>query len=116
MKNPNKIDYSRKSKFDKHFRYLMDVYDYEDRFFNIDPNLYEFKSLKNMYLEFNKAYLNDLQGAKLRLNEIIEIYKSLNYTIFKDIAKTLTKYQGCIINSFITVELMAFRKGFLTGL
>lgn len=115
LKNPNKIDYSRNSKFDKHFRYLMDVYDYEDRFFNIDPNLYEFKRLKNMYLEFNKTYLNDLEGAKIRLNEIIEIYKSSNYAIFKDIAKTLSKYQGSIINSFITVEVDGIQKRLSNG-
>lgn len=105
LKNPKNIDYSHRAKFDRHFRYLMNIHDYEDKFFSIDPNLSDFKRLKNINIEFNSSYLNDLDGARTRLNEIIEIYGASNHKIFIDIAKTLSRYRVGIVNSFITIEV-----------
>lgn len=115
LKNHNNIDYSHKARFDRHFRYFMDIYDYEDKFFSIDPNLSDFKKLKNIYIEFNNSYLNDLDGARNRLNEIIEIYESSNHRIFIDIAKTLKQYKESIINSFITIQVDGKKKRLSNG-
>ena len=53
LANQSNIRYRSDPRMDSHFHALMNTYDYEDALFRIDPNLKDFRDLKEMYVQFN---------------------------------------------------------------
>lgn len=47
LSNPDTITYHDEPHMDKHFRYLMRTSDYEERFFNVHPDLAELRDLRH---------------------------------------------------------------------
>lgn len=54
----------------------MNTYDYEDALFRIDPNLKDFRDLKEMYVQFNSRNGGNPLLARNELKELIQTYKS----------------------------------------
>lgn len=74
---------------DSHFHVLMNTYDYEDALFRIDPNLKDFRDLKEMYVQFNSRNGGNPLLARNELKELIQTYKSSQFEIFRDFASLL---------------------------
>ena len=89
---------------DSHFHVLMNTYDYEDALFRIDPNLKDFRDLKEMYVQFNSRNGGNPLLARNELKELIQTYKSSRFEIFRDFASLLKKFEDPIVNSFIMAE------------
>lgn len=83
---------------------MMDTYKWEKAFLDLDPNFRTIRYLKNMYEEFNGSFINDLDGAAARLDELIDIYKNSDLKIFRDFSTLLIRYRESIVNSFVYVD------------
>ena len=59
LKNQKSITYYQNPVFDHHFRYFMNTYDYERKFFDINPHLKEMREFKEMYINFNDRHAGD---------------------------------------------------------
>lgn len=82
---------------DSHFHALMNTYDYEDALFRIDPNLKDFRDLKEMYVQFNSRNGGNPLLARIELEELILTYKSSRFEIFRDFASLLEKFEDPIV-------------------
>ena len=98
------IKYHADPRMDSHFRCLMNTYDYEDALFRIDPKLKDFRDLKELYIQFNNRNGGHPIEARKELEELIYIYQTSEYEIFREFGSLLEKYKDPIINSFIMVE------------
>lgn len=72
----------------------------------LDPNLREFRKLKEKYIHFNNSYGNNPKKARPLLRQLIQEYRSSGFKLFRDIADTLDYHFESIINSFIVIERM----------
>lgn len=54
----------------------LDTYLIEKLFLELDKNFPEIRRLKELYIDFNQAYVGDTNGAADRLDELIKLYKS----------------------------------------
>lgn len=104
LTNRENINYTAKPRWDKHFRYYMDTYAYEEHFFKIDPALQEIRELKEKYVQFNARYAGNEQQAAMELDHLIAQYQQCKYTLFHDFARLLKKYRNPIIRSFKLIE------------
>lgn len=107
LANSDSINYRAKAYRDPHFAHsYMYVSDYENAFFEMDPNLKHLRDLKEIYVKFNKSYAGNPEGARLELEKVIDTYLKSGYAMFEEIAMALKDYKGAIINSFILIEKM----------
>ena len=104
LSNLSNIRYHQDLRMDPHFHRLMNTFDYEDALFRIDPNLQEFRDLKEKYVQFNSRNSGNPHSARMELSTLIKEYRSSRHDIFRDFASLLEKYEDPIINSFIMVE------------
>ena len=104
LKNQKSITYYQNPVFDHHFRYYMNTYDYERKFFEINPHLQEMRDFKEMYIHFNERYAGDPEGASRQLDWLIAFYLNCGNGIFSEFARHLQKYHDPIINSFVMVS------------
>ena len=104
LSNQSNIRYHSDPRMDSHFHVLMNTYDYEDALFRIDPNLKDFRDLKEMYVQFNSRNGGNPLLARNELKELLQTYKSSRFEIFRDFASLLKKFEDPIVNSFIMVE------------
>lgn len=104
LSNQSNIRYHQDPRMDSHFHRLMNTFDYEDALFRIDPNLRDFRDLKEKYVQFNSRNSGNPHSARLELTTLIKEYRSSKHEIFRDYASLLEKYKDPIINSFIMVE------------
>lgn len=104
LSNLSNIHYHQDLRMDSHFHRLMNTFDYEDALFKIDPDLQEFRDLKEKYVQFNSRNSGDPHSARLELATLIKEYRSSRHDIFRDFASLLKKYEDPIINSFIMIE------------
>ncbi|MBQ9140953.1 MAG: ISL3 family transposase [Lachnospiraceae bacterium] len=98
------IRYRTDPRMDSHFRCLMNTFDYEDALFRIDPNLRDFRDLKEAYIQFNNRNAGFPIKAREELDELIPMYQASEHDIFREFGELLEKYKDYIINSFIMVE------------
>lgn len=104
LANRSNVRYRNEPRMDSHFHALMNTYDYEDALFRIDPNLKEFRDLKELYVQFNSRNGGNPLLARNELEELILTYKSSRFEIFRDFASLLEKFEDPIVNSFIMIE------------
>ena len=90
----------REGKYNWKLGRVMDTYDWENAFLDLDNNFRAIRSLKDLYEEFNENFANDLEGAAKRLDELIKIYENSDIKIFKEFAQLLIEHRSTIINSF----------------
>ena len=104
LASQSNIKYHTDPRMDSHFRCLMNTYDYEDALFRIDHRLKDFRDLKEIYIQFNNRNAGNPVKAREELEELIPLYLSCEYEIFRDFGNLLEKYEDYIVNSFIMVE------------
>lgn len=104
LANRSNIRYRNDPRMDAHFHALMNTYDYEDALFRIDPNLRDFRDLKEKYVQFNARNGGKPIQARAELKELIQEFKGSRFEIFRDFASLLEKFEDPVINSFIMVE------------
>ena len=102
--NQSNVRYHADPRMDPHFRVLMNTYDYEDALFRIDPNLRDFRDLKEKYVQFNSRNGGNPIKARSELCELISEFRRTRFEIFRDFASLLEKYENPIVNSFVMVE------------
>ena len=110
LSSQSNIKYHSDLRMDSHFHCLMNTYDYEDALFRIDPKLKEFRDLKEIYIQFNSRNAGKPIEARKELDELIPMYQSSEFDIFRDFGYLLEKYKDYIINSFIMVEKHGYGK------
>ena len=110
LANQSSITYHADPRMDPHFRCLMNTYDYEDALFRIDPNLKDFRDLKEIYIQFNSRNAGKPLEAQKELDTLIFKYQNSEHEIFRDFGNLLETYKDYIINSFIMVEKHGFGK------
>ena len=110
LANQSSITYHADPRIDSHFRCLMNTYDYEDALFRIDPNLKDFRDLKEIYIQFNSRNAGKPLEAQKELDTLIFKYQNSEHEIFRNFADLLETYKDYIINSFIMVEKHGFGK------
>lgn len=81
----------------------MDTYSSESEFLALDENFQTIRNRKELYEDFNEKFVNDLEGASKRLDELIEIYDNSNIQLFNDCSSLLKRYHDSIVNSFTYV-------------
>ena len=99
LRNPSNWFYVE-PRYNTKLRRYMDTYDWEREFLALDENFTAIRNLKDLYEEFNENFVNDLDGAAKRLDELIEIYSQSNIYIFRQFADLLKKFHDPIVNSF----------------
>ena len=104
LTNQSSIRYHSDPRIDSHFHVLMNTYDYEDALFRIDPNLKQFRDLKELYIQFNSRNGGNPLLARNELHDLIVTYRNSHFEMFRDFASLLEKFEDPIINSFIMVE------------
>lgn len=87
-------------RYDKKLQRVIDTYGWESEFMALDEHFRDIRFLKNLYEEFNDSFVNDLDGASKRLDELIQIYSRSSLPMFRDFANLLKKYHDYIVNSF----------------
>ena len=110
LSNQSSITYHADPRIDPHFRCLMNTYDYEDALFRIDPNLKDFRDLKEIYIQFNSRNAGKPLEAQKELDTLIFKYQNSEHEIFRNFGNLLETYKDYIINSFIMVEKHGFGK------
>lgn len=101
------INYNAASHWDRHFRYYMDTYAYEERFFAIDDSFREIRDLKEKYIRFNRVCAGDVKKAAEELDRLIAEYSRCPYELFHDFARLLRKHRDSIIRSFTLIYTQA---------
>ncbi|MBO5514407.1 MAG: transposase [Mogibacterium sp.] len=86
--------------------FYADIHKLEYLLFQIDPNLKEFRKLKEKYIHFNNSYGDNPKKARPMLRQLIQEYRFSGFKLFRDIADTLDYHFESIINSFIVIERM----------
>ena len=104
LSNQDHIIYHADARMDRHFRCLMNTYDYEAALFRIDPRLKKLRNLKEKYVRFNTRNAGQPLLAADEIEDIIDLYFHSGEEIFVDFAQLLCKYKEPILNSFIMVE------------
>lgn len=104
LTNPEHLNYNAPSKFNRHFKYLMDTYAYEERFFNAFPFLRDMRDLKDRYILFNQTYEGNPSAAAVELNRLITLYRECDFDVLRDFSRLLKKYRQPIINSFVLMD------------
>ena len=106
LKNQSELRYSAPPSYQYHLGFYADIHKLEYLLFQIDPNLKEFRRLKEKYIRFNNEYGDNPRKARPHLHQLIHDYRFSGYTMFRKIADVLDSHFDSIINSFIIVERM----------
>ena len=80
-------------------------------FLDLDPNFHEIRTLKELYISFNRDYINDPTRAGQELDSLIELYRSSSISIFRDFSQLLSTYRNEIIASFTYISKDSVKAG-----
>lgn len=104
LKNNEDIQYSSNSFYEKKLCRYVNTYEIIDLFLAIDSHFPKLRSLKELYIDFNKRNKGKPESAKSELLEIIQLYEASKESIFNDFSKLLRKHYNEIINSFEVIH------------
>lgn len=85
------------------------TYQLEDMFLDLDPNFREIRTLKELYISFNRDYINDPERASQELDSLIEVYQSSDIYIFRNFSQLLSTYKNEIIASFTYISVESIK-------
>ena len=74
LASQSNIRYHADPRMDSHFHALMNTYDYEDALFRINPNLKDYRDLKELYIQFNSRNSGRPLEARNKLSGLIRKY------------------------------------------
>lgn len=106
LKNKDNINYSEKS-----YRVsglggsYLNTYQLEKMFLDLDPHFREIRSLKELYINFNKDNINTPNEAAIELDELITTYKNSSISLFNEFGELLNSYKNEIIASFNYISI-----------
>lgn len=106
LKNQAELKYSAPASYQFHLGFYADIHKLEYMLFQIDPNLKDFRRLKEKYIRFNNEYGDDPKKARPHLRQLIHDYRFSGYSLFRKIADVPDYHYESIINSFIVIERM----------
>lgn len=89
----------------------LNTYQLEKMFLDLDPNFHEIRTLKELYISFNRDYINDPTRAGQELDSLIELYCSSSISIFRDFSQLLSTYRNEIIASFTYISKDSVKAG-----
>lgn len=101
LKNQNELKFYPQPRMNYRLGRMMNTFDYLEWLFKIDPHFKEILKLKEKYVAFNTRHIGDPKGARKELPALIELYRQSEFSMFHEIADTLSFYSEAIINSFI---------------
>lgn len=104
LMNQSSITYHDDYRMDRHFRYMMNTYDYERRLFDINPRLKKLRDFKELYIRFNERNAGNPLKAAEEIEDLIDFYFECDDRIFVDFAALLVKFKQPILNSFVMIE------------
>ena len=104
LSNQDNLEYRLEPRYDKHFRYFINTFGYEEKFLALHPYIKDFRDLKEEYVRFNSRNAGNPLKAAEEIDSLIHKYCSSEYKIFVEFGNLLRKYKNPIINSFIMVE------------
>jgi len=97
LKDKDDIEYSLTPYYSRKLRMSLDTFQRENMFLDLDPAFRPMRDLKEIYIRFNRDHQDNPKDAAEELDQIIEIYKTADYLIFRDFAKLLSRYHDEII-------------------
>jgi transposase len=97
--NPSKWTY-HEPYYNHRLQRNMDTYNWETEFLALDDDFKTIRDLKDLYEEFNENFINDLEGASKRLDELIRIYHDCDISLFHNFSSLLKRYHDSIVASF----------------
>ena len=103
LRNPEHIRYNAPSRYDKHFRCMMDAYAYEERFFRAFPMLRDLRDLKDRYILFNQSNAGRPDIATVEIEKLISLYQASGFEELRKFSGLLRKYKQPVINSFVLI-------------
>lgn len=104
LKNQEHLEYRLEPRYDRHFRYFINTFGYEEKFLALHPYIKVFRDLKEEYVRFNSRNAGNPLKASEEIDSLIHKYCSSEYHIFVQFGNLLRKYKNPIINSFIMVD------------
>ncbi len=104
LTNQDNIHYACDLKKDTHFRYYMSVSDKENKLFSLAPELKDMRDLKEYYVKFNKTEFKYRDEITEALSNLINIYKTSKYEMFRKFSLLLKENFEEILNSFTYIE------------
>ena len=104
LSNQDNLEYRLEPRYNKHFRYFINTFGYEEKFLALHPYIKDFRDLKEEYVRFNSRNAGNPLKAAEEIDSLIHKYCSSEYKIFVEFGNLLRKYKNPIINSFIMVE------------
>lgn len=104
FKSPKNYEY-HSPRYNFFLRQYMDTITWEKEFFKLDENFKKIRLYKDFYEDFNSSYINDLDGAEKKLDELIELYAKCDIKLFRDFSNLLKRYHEYIINSFTYITV-----------
>lgn len=104
LKNQENIQYTTHPHYISRLSCYLDTYQLEERFFALDKHFKPLRDLKELYVSFNSRNLGKEDQAAIELQELIEVYKKSNESIYMDFADLLQKYYDPIVRSFKIIK------------
>lgn len=83
----------------------LNTYQLEKMFLDLDPHFREIRSLKELYVNFNKDYINKPNEAAVALDELITTYRNCSISLFNEFGELLNSYKKEIIASFNYISI-----------
>ena len=101
LSKQDNLEYRLEPRYDKHFRYLINTFGYEENFLALHPYIKDFRDLKEEYVKFNSRNAGNPLKAAEEIDSLIQKYCSSEYKIFVEFGNLLRKNKNPIINSFL---------------
>lgn len=105
LKNEVNIDYTTPSHYDKHLERVMDTQSYQKLFMELDDKFQTYKSLRDLYFDFNESSCLSQDRIGEELDRLIDVYMNCGEDMFIEFAALLRRYRTEIIRSYTFVEV-----------
>ena len=87
------LTYHADPRWDRHFKRMMNSYDYDDLLFHMDSRLQRLRELKECYINFNTRNAGSPISAATEIDKLITTYSNSGDSIFIEFANTLNRYK-----------------------
>lgn len=71
LSNQGNIEYRLEPKYDKHFKYFINTFGYEEKFLALHPYIKDFRDLKEEYVRFNSRNTGNPLNAATEIDSLI---------------------------------------------
>lgn len=89
LSNQDNLEYRLEPRYDKHFRYFINTFGYEEKFLALHPYIKDFRDLKEEYVRFNSRNAGNPLKAIEEIELLIHKFCSSEYKIFVEFGNLL---------------------------